>query len=66
MGAALLVHNGHHLLSLTVFVYHILNMKPNLVCHEVLDGRLIEVTTMGKLSLGRQKGSGRGGCITEI
>ena len=33
-------------------------MKPNLVC-QVLDGRLIEVTTMWKLSLGRQKGSDR-------
>ena len=29
-------------------------MKPNLVC-QVLDGRLIEVTTTWKLSLGRQK-----------
>ena len=36
-------------------------MKPNLVC-EVLEGRLIEVTTMWKFSLGRQK-AGRGRLI---
>ena len=44
---------GRHLLSRTVFLYHILKIKPNLDRLKVLDGRLIELATMEKLSLER-------------
>ena len=44
-----------------IFLYHILEMIPNLV-YQALDGHLIEVTTMGELSLGRPR-SGRGSLI---
>ena len=55
MRPALLVHNQ---LSLSIwqciFIHHILQEKANKV-YQVLDGCLIEVTTIGELSLGRQK-----------
>ena len=44
-----------HPLCQTVFLYHILKIKP-IVVRQVLDGRLIKVRTMGQLSLERQKG----------
>ena len=40
-------------LGLFFFSIIILKIKPNVVCR-VLDGRLIEVTTTGKVMLGRQ------------
>ena len=43
-----------HPLSRTVFLYRILKIKP-IVARQVLDGRLIEVRTMARLSLKRQK-----------
>ena len=47
---------GHRFLSPAVFLRHILEIKPKVVC-QVLDGRLIEVITMGELSL--KSGRGR-------
>ena len=44
---------GRHVLSRTVFLHHILKIKPNLDRLKVLDGRLIELATMEKLSLER-------------
>ena len=45
---------GRRFLSAAVFLRRILEIKPEVVC-QVLDGRLIEVITMGELSLRRQK-----------
>ena len=53
-GAALLVHNRSSP-SISDCLHHILKIKPNLV-RQVLDGSLIELTTMEKLLLERQKG----------
>ena len=45
---------GRNLLSPTVFLRHNFKIKPKVVC-KVLDGRLVEVLTMGELSLRREK-----------
>ena len=56
MRPALLVHNQLSLsISQCIFIHHILKEEANKV-YQVLDGCLIEVTTIGELSLGRQKG----------
>ena len=55
MRPALLVHNQLPLsIWQCIFIHHILKEKANKV-YQVLDGCLIEVTTIGELSLGRQK-----------
>ena len=62
MGALLLVHNRSSPSILDyIFLQRIIEMKPN-YAHQELDGRLIEVTTMGELLLRRPKG-GRGRLI---
>ena len=58
MGAALLVQNRLTPISECIFLYHILEMTPNLVFQALdgdLAGHLKGVTTMGELPLGRPK-----------
>ena len=56
MRPALLVHSQLLLsISQSIFIHHILKEKANKV-YQVLDGCLIEVTTMGELLLRWQKG----------
>lgn len=56
MGALLLVHNRSSPSILDcIFLQRILEMKLN-YAHQALDGRLIDVTTMGELLLRRPKG----------
>ena len=64
MGPALLVHNNwsSSFIVDSIFLHHVLKVKPTIVC-QVLDGHLIEVTTIGILSLEQQKGGC--GCLIE-
>lgn len=64
MGALLLVHNRSSPSILDcIFLPRILEMKLN-YAHQELDGRLIDVTTMGELLLRRPKGGH--GCLIEV
>lgn len=64
MGALLLVHNRSSPSILDcIFPQRILEMKLN-YAHQELDGRLIDVTTMGELLLRRPKGGH--GCLIEV
>ena len=56
MGPALLVHNWSSFFIMDYFPSSYSQNKANHSLSVLLDGRLIEVTKMGKLSLGQQKG----------
>ena len=56
-GEAFLAHNRLSPSILNcIFLHHILKMKPNLLYQVLNYGRIVEVTTMGGLLLGRPKG----------